>query len=125
VGWMAFRLALAGFIVPFFFIYQPGMLLMGPDAAGNLILNGASFLTIVQSVVFGLIGVWYLAVSVEGYFLIKFPMWLRPIFFIGAILLIAPGFILSLSGLVLGLIGIGIILLLKKNSGNVGSAAAA
>ena len=32
VGWMAFRLALAGFIVPFFFIYSPAMLLMGPEA---------------------------------------------------------------------------------------------
>lgn len=121
VGWMAFRLALAGFIVPFFFIYQPGMLLMGPDAAGQLVLNGASTLNIIQSVVFGLIGVWFLAVSVEGYFLIKFPMWVRPIFFVGAILLIAPGLMSSLIGLAVSAVGIVIILLIRKKQGNAGT----
>lgn len=115
VGWMAFRLALAGFIVPFFFIYQPGMLLMGPDAAGNLVLNGASLLDIGHSVVFGLFGVWLLAVSVEGYFLMKFPMWLRPVFFVGAILLIAPGLWTDLAGFGLAAIGIGTILILKRS----------
>ncbi len=121
VGWMAFRLALAGFIVPFFFIYQPGMLLMGPDAAGNLVLNGASTLNIIMSVIFGLLGTWFLAVSVEGYFLIKFPVWVRPIFFIGAILLIAPGLTSSLIGLAVSAVGIAIILLIRKKQGNTGT----
>ncbi len=116
VGWMAFRLALAGFIVPFFFIYQPGMLLMGPDAAGNLILNGAHALDVFRSVIFGLAGIWLLAVSVEGYFLIAFPIWLRPVFFVAAILLIAPGLVTAAIGFSLAAVGIGVILLIKQNA---------
>ncbi len=125
VGWMAFRLALAGFIVPFFFIYQPGMLLMGPDAAGKLVLNGVHTLDLIQSVVFGMAGIWLLAVSVEGYFLIKFPVWLRPVFFVAAILLIAPGLVTDAIGLVLALLGIAAILIVKKRRGDAGLAAAA
>lgn len=125
VGWMAFRLALAGFIVPFFFIYQPGMLLMGPDAAGNLVLNGAKFMGIAESVVFGLIGIWFLAVSVEGYFMIRFPWWVRPIFFVGAIFLIMPGLVTDAIGLALAAIGVGIVLLLKKRGYGMEAAKAA
>jgi TRAP transporter 4TM/12TM fusion protein len=125
VGWMAFRLALAGFIVPFFFIYQPGLLLMGPDAAGHLILNGATTLGIIKSVVFGLAGIWLLAVSVEGFFLIAFPNWLRPIFFVGAILLIAPGMVTDVVGIVLAVLGIGAVLIIKKKRESAGLAAAA
>ncbi len=125
VGWMAFRLALAGFIVPFFFIYQPGLLLMGPDAAGNLVLNGANTMSMIQSVIFGLMGIWLLAVSVEGYFLIAFPMWLRPIFFVAAILMIAPGLVTDAVGTALGLAGIAAVLVIKKRRESAGLAAAA
>jgi TRAP transporter 4TM/12TM fusion protein len=125
VGWMAFRLALAGFIVPFFFIYQPGMLLMGPDATGALVLNGVNTLTLIESVVFGLGGIWLLAVSVEGFFLIAFPMWVRPIYFVAAILLIAPGLVTDAIGIVLALIGTGIVLVIKKRRESAGMAAAA
>ncbi len=115
VGWMAFRLALAGFIVPFFFIYQPGMLLMGADATGQLVLNGVSLFNLFKSVILGLAGIWLLAVSVEGYFLIPFPKWIRPIFFVSAVLLIAPGLVSAGIGIVLGLSGIGAVLVIKKN----------
>ncbi len=116
VGWMAFRLALAGFIVPFFFIYQPGMLLMGPDAAGALILNGAHTLDWIMSVIFGLAGIWLLAVAVEGYFLIAFPIWLRPFFFVAAILFIGPALVKTSIGVVLAAIGIGVILIIKARN---------
>jgi len=125
VGWMAFRLALAGFIVPFFFIYQPGMLLMGPDATGQLVLNGVSMLNLAHSVIFGLAGIWLLAVSVEGYFLMKFPVWLRPVFFVAAILLIAPGLVTDVVGVVLAAAGIGVILLLKPRGAGKATPASA
>lgn len=110
VGWMAFRLALAGFIVPFFFIYSPAMVLMGPDGA----MLGASAASVILAVVSGLIGTWFLAASVEGYLFIKYPFWLRAPLFVAALLLIDPRLITSMIGLAIALVSVGIILLIKK-----------
>jgi len=110
VGWMAFRLALAGFIVPFFFIYSPAMVLMGPDGT----MLGASALSIVISVVSGIAGTWFLAASVEGYLFIKYPMWMRAPLFIAAILLIDPRLVTSLIGLAIAVVSMAVILLIKK-----------
>jgi len=104
VGWTAFKLALAGFIVPFFFIYSPAMLLIADSAT-----------QIIFAAITGLAGTALLAVAVEGYLTIKLPIWLRPVFFIAALLLMAPGTVTDLIGL--GLTGLGwlSIQLIKKN----------
>ncbi len=113
VGWMAFRLALAGFIVPFFFIYSPAMVLMGPDGT----MLSASAISIVIAVVSGLVGTWFLAASVEGFLIIKYPMWLRAPIFVAAILFIDPRLSTSLIGIVVAGISILIILFIKKKRG--------
>lgn len=106
VGWMAFRLALAGFIVPFFFIYSPAMLLIAD-----------STLAIVWAVVTGLGGSFLLAVATEGYLTIKLPIWVRVLFFAAALTLIAPGVQSDLAGLVLlGICFAAITVLRKKNA---------
>lgn len=95
VGWTAFRLALAGFIVPFFFIYNPEMLLISD-----------SKLAIIWSAVSGLAGTALLAVAAEGY-LTKRLMWpLRIVFGAAAVMLIAPGLRSDLLGLGLTLVGL-------------------
>jgi len=104
VGWAAFKLALAGFIVPFFFIYSPAMLLIAD-----------SFTQIIWATVTGLAGTALLAVGVEGYLTIKLPIWLRPVFIAAALLLITPGITTDIIGVVLALAGWLAIQLLKRN----------
>jgi TRAP transporter 4TM/12TM fusion protein len=120
VGWAAFRLALAGFIVPFFFIYSPAMVLMGADGT----MLSAGLWSVVLAIVSGLIGTWFLAASVEGYLFIKYPFWLRAPIFVAALLLIDPRLITSAIGLGIALVSIGIILLIKKRRQSVSATAA-
>lgn len=121
VGWMAFRLALAGFIVPFFFIYSPAMVLMGAD--GGMLT--APWMSVVLSVVSGLIGTFFLAASVEGYLIIKYPFWLRAPLFVAALLLIDPNLATSTIGLGIALASILIILFIKKRTGTPAAPTAA
>jgi TRAP transporter 4TM/12TM fusion protein len=104
VGWTAFKLALAGFIVPFFFVYSPAMLLIADSAT-----------QIVFAAVTGLAGTFLLAVGVEGYLTIKLPIWLRPVFLAAALLLITPGITTDLIGLGLTAVGWIVIQMLKRN----------
>ena len=104
VGAIAFRLALAGFIIPFFYVYSPAMLLIAD-----------SNLTIVWATITGLIGTFLLAISAEGYLKVDLPMWIRGTFFAAALSLIAPGSLSDILGV--GLVTIGfayIFLVLKK-----------
>lgn len=94
VGWTAFRLALAGFIVPFFFIYSPAMLLISD-----------STWAIIWSAISGLAGTGLLAVAAEGYLTRRFVWWLRIPFFAAAVLLIAPGVMTDVIGAVLAVLG--------------------
>ncbi len=121
VGWMAFRLALAGFIVPFFFIYSPAMVLMGAD--GGMLT--APWLSIVIAVISGLAGTYFLAASVEGYLIIKYPFWLRLPLFVAALLLIDPRFVTSMIGLGIAGLSILVILFIKKKNGTPAAPAAA
>ena len=104
VGWTAFKLALAGFIVPFFFVYSPAMLLIADSAT-----------EVIFAAVTGLAGTALLAVAVEGYLTIKLPVWLRPIFLAAALLLITPGWQTDLIGLALAALGWISIQIIRKN----------
>ena len=103
VGWTAFKLALAGFIVPFFFVYSPAMLLIADNAT-----------QVIFAAITGLAGTALLAVGVEGYLTIKLPIWVRPIFLVAALLLIAPGISTDLIGLGLAVAGWLIIQVIKR-----------
>ena len=113
VGWMAFRLALAGFIVPFFFIYSPAMVLMGNDGS----MLSADWISVVVSVISGLVGTWFLAASVEGYLFIKYPAWLRVPLFVADLLLIDPRVLTSAIGAGIAIFSVVIILVIKKRRG--------
>jgi TRAP transporter 4TM/12TM fusion protein len=86
-GVQAVKFAAAGFIVPFFFIYNPALLFSGP------------WIEILRAVVTGSIGVVALAASMEGYFL-RTATWLeRGLFLVAALLLIDPNFITDVIGI--------------------------
>jgi TRAP transporter 4TM/12TM fusion protein len=77
-GIQAMKFAAAGFIVPFFFIYNPALLFSGP------------WPEILRAVLTGSIGVVALAASLEGYFLRPASWFERTLFLAAALLLIDP-----------------------------------
>jgi TRAP transporter 4TM/12TM fusion protein len=93
-GWAAMRIAAAGYIVPFMFIYEPALLMVNGWAEWHVSL----FAFISAS-----IGCMTLAAGLHGYLLAPCRMWERAVLVIAALLLIAPELISSFIGL--GLLG--------------------
>jgi TRAP transporter 4TM/12TM fusion protein len=90
-SWVALKMGLATFIVPFMFFYSPVLLWKGDMAS------------IIQAAVSGSIGVWFLAASTEGWFGGRLAVTLRVALFVAALCLIHPGTVTDLIGLVIGI----------------------
>ncbi len=89
-GWIAFRFALSGFIVPYCFIYGPPLLLQGTWSE-----IGQAFIT-------AFLGIFSLSVAVEGWLLVPIKNWWeRGALFVAALLLIKPGLATDVIGLVI------------------------
>lgn len=87
-GFASVKLAIAGFIVPFMFVYSPQLLLINTGwLEGIRVALGAC------------IGVFMIGVAVEGYLFTKVPLVLRIMAFGSALLLIDSGFYTDLAGL--------------------------
>jgi TRAP transporter 4TM/12TM fusion protein len=86
-GWAAMRIGAAGYIVPFMFVYEPALLMIGPWYVTALAFASA------------VIGVITLAASLHGYLLATLSMWHRIVLFVAAMLLIAPELISSILGI--------------------------
>ena len=89
-GVQALKLSLAGFVIPFMFVYS-----------NQLLLRDVTFFEGVQAAVMACLGVFLLGVAVEGYLFNKVNILLRIVAFGAAILLIAPYVITDIIGLVL------------------------
>ena len=87
-GWQSVRLALAGFIVPFMFVYNP-----------QLLLENITFVTGVQVAATACAGVVLIAAAVEGYLFGKMNVPLRIIAGAGAYLLIDSRLVTDLAGI--------------------------
>lgn len=114
-GYLSLKLALAGFIVPFMFIYNPAMLMIDPT---GLAVTAKEFplppvMDIVIAVVTSVVGVIGLSAALEGYFKGSMNSITRIILAIGALLMIYPGLI---TGLIGGVIILGIAVLNIKTS---------
>ena len=114
-GFLSLKLALAGFIVPFMFIYNPAMLMIDPT---GLAVTAKEFplppvIDIIIAVVTSVVGVIGLSAALEGYFKGDMNVVTRLILALGALLLIYPGLI---TGLIGGVIILGIALLNIKTS---------
>jgi TRAP transporter 4TM/12TM fusion protein len=86
VGWQSMRFAIAGFIIPFMFIYGQAMVLIGTPGE------------IAMTVVTGLLGTMALAGAAQGWYLTPLNMAMRGLMLIGALALIKPGWITDLIG---------------------------
>lgn len=102
-GWQSLRLALAGFIVPFMFVYNPHMLMIETANVGVMAKTFPlpSVIDIVAVVISSVIGVLGLSASVEGYFKQPMAMWQRAILAIGSLMLIVPELTTDLVGIAL------------------------
>lgn len=94
-GWVACRMGIVLYFIPFFFIYNTSLIGQGP------------FLNVMYSTVTALIGVWLLSSGLEGY-LIKAGTisrwWTRAILLISGFLVFMPGVMTDIIGLVLAVI---------------------
>jgi len=88
-GWQAVRIAAATYIVPFMFIYEPSLMLIG------------DWFESVTSTVSAVIGVMCLAAGLQGYLLREARWWERAVLVVAALLLIKPGYISDAIGVVL------------------------
>jgi TRAP transporter 4TM/12TM fusion protein len=86
-GMIAFRLAIAGFMMPFMWVYNPALLMHGD--AGNILIAVAS----------AMIGILSLASAVQGYFLGTIArLYERLLLGTAAVALINPGVVTDLVG---------------------------
>ena len=88
-GWESMRIAAPTYIVPFMFVYEPSLLMIGDPV------------TIVTSSVSATIGVMCFAAGLQGYLLREARPWERAVLIVAAILLIKPGYASDAVGLVL------------------------
>ncbi|MDY6294966.1 MAG: TRAP transporter permease [Schwartzia succinivorans] len=79
-GVASVKLAIAGFIVPFMFVYAPQLMLINTTLAEGAWVAASAC-----------VGVFLIAVSVEGYLFTRMAAWLRVVAAAGALLLIKPG----------------------------------
>jgi TRAP transporter 4TM/12TM fusion protein len=86
VGFQSMRFAIAGFIIPYMFIYGPAILMKG------------AVWEIAMAVITGLLGTLALAAGSQGWLLRRLSLIQRIIMFVAALALIKPGLITDLVG---------------------------
>lgn len=89
IGLNACKLAIVAFILPFIFVYDPGILLKG------------TWWDIASSIVLSVIGVIAIAAAVEGWYKARMNKLEQVILLVGGILLIAPGLVSDVIGLII------------------------
>ena len=88
-GWAAVKIGAAGFIVPFMFVYEPALLMIG------------DWWTIAEACITASIGALLLGAGLHGY-LLRLALWWERLLLIGAAFcLIKPGWMTDLVGLAL------------------------
>lgn len=105
-GFQALKLSIAGFLIPFLFIYEPALLMVDTE---GLMTNAreyplAGFLDVGVVVVTSLIALTALAAALEGFFKTDINILFRIILAVGALLSIAPEMYTDIIGVSLVLV---------------------
>ena len=122
-GWASVKLALAGFILPYMFVYNNSLLLIGQKInadTGKMEIVRTSFAAGAMTAVFSVIGVALLSIAVEGHLFKKVSLPLRVLAIIGAFLLMTPSMPLNLAGIA---IAVAVIVVQKAVGGKATPAA--
>ena len=102
-GWTAWTFALAGFLLPYMFVYNKSLLLMG------------SALSIIPAIFTSLIGIICLGAGIIGYLITEVRFYERILLLLAALMLIKPGLATDLAGL--ACVGLTIVMQLRKVRG--------
>lgn len=108
-GFLALRLSLAGFIVPFLFVYNPAMLMIDTT---DIAVNAKEFAlpawnVILSITVTSIVGILALGASVEGYFKASMNWFWRIFLGVGALMMIVPETMTDIIGTIMVIIAIG------------------
>ena len=109
-GFQALRLSLAGFIVPFLFVYNPAMLMIDTT---DIAVNAKEFTlpawnVILSITVTSIVGILALGAAVEGYFKTAMNWFWRIFLGVGALMMIVPEMITDIAGTIMVIIAIGV-----------------
>jgi TRAP transporter 4TM/12TM fusion protein len=85
-GWAAMKIGCAGFIIPFMFVYEPALLMIG------------EWPKIIQAFITASFGITLFAGGLHGYFLTKANYWQRAMLLGGGMMLIDPNWLTDLIG---------------------------
>lgn len=88
-GWVAFLLCCSGFMIPFVFVYNPALVLQGTPIETLRVFVGAC------------IGIYALSGAIMGTYLYSLSLWLRLLGGLGGLLLIEPGAITDIMGILI------------------------
>jgi TRAP transporter 4TM/12TM fusion protein len=105
-GWAAMKIGAAGFIVPFMFVYQPAILMVG------------DWTEIVQGTVTASAGCLLLAAGLHGYLLRRNRLWESGALIVAALLLVFPGGWYDIAGF-----GLAALVMLVQRATRVANAA--
>ena len=89
-GITATKLAIAAFIVPYIFAYNPGMLFVGDATVFDVVIIGIT----------ALLGLFGVATALNGYFYCKVPAVLRIVLLAAGLCMMIPGLLTDVIGLV-------------------------
>ncbi|WP_017754775.1 TRAP transporter permease [Calidifontibacillus oryziterrae] len=102
-GFQSLKLALAGFIIPYLFVYNPTMLMIDTTGVSTTATEFPlpAVTSIIIVVLSSIIGVIALGAAVEGYFLDRYNFITRLILGAGALMLIIPEGVTDILGLII------------------------
>jgi TRAP transporter 4TM/12TM fusion protein len=101
-GWAAVKIGAAGFIIPFMFVYEPALLMIG------------DWPNIVWRFCAASVGILLFAAGLHGYFITRAVMWHRVVLVVAGLLLVKPGLISDMFGAGLGIVVAGAQLLERR-----------
>jgi TRAP transporter 4TM/12TM fusion protein len=101
-GLAAVKIGFAGFIIPFMFVYEPALLMIG------------DWPKIIQAFVTASFGVAMFAGGLHGYFLTATTLWQRALLLCGGLLLIDPNWITDVIGAAIAILVIGTQILSRR-----------
>ena len=115
-GFQALKLSLAGFIIPFLFVYNPAMLMIDTT---DVAVNAREFAlpawtTVISIIITSVVGILALGAAVEGYFKTELNFFWRIFLGIGALGMIIPETITDIIGIILVVIALSINILKAK-----------
>jgi TRAP transporter 4TM/12TM fusion protein len=90
-GFIAFKLGIAGFIIPFLYVYHPGLLILG-----------TGFWETAYALMLACTAVYCIALALEGWMGTPLHVWERGIAVMAAVLLVMTNIYLNIAGFLLG-----------------------